>query len=383
MATLVLLVLERGLNKTSELIKVPQNMLMVGLFFCILMSHLVHTYLGGMIDAFSVFIINFLLFFIILNAINTERKFKVAFWLIVALITILAFQGIYQFSHEYGWAGQRITISDGGVNRINWIGIFNDPNDLALAFVVAIGALLAFLFSKTNAVIKLVTLPLIAVLLYGVYLTNSRGGMLALMATVFFYFVKRSKYIVLGVIIGAILVAALFAFGPSRMAVLSTDEESAYNRIDLWYAGMQMLKANPFFGVGFNMFTEDLPLTAHNSFVLAAAELGFVGLFFFVGLIYASFKCLSIIQKNDERLKDYAYGLQAGLVGFCAMAFFLSRTYIIFPYLIFALSGALFYVSRQQNKKIRFVFSSRDVAVTVFYSLDVLLLVLVVIKIGI
>jgi hypothetical protein len=109
-----------------------------------------------------------------------------------------------------------------------------------------------------------------------------------------------------------------------------------------------------------NMFTDDYPLTAHNSFVLAFAELGIVGYVFWVGLLYVSFKTFSIIQKHDPRLAPYAFGLQAGLVGFAAAAFFLSRTYILLPYLLVALSAAMLGVARRTNPECDFVFTRTD-----------------------
>jgi putative inorganic carbon (HCO3(-)) transporter len=199
---------------------------------------------------------------------------------------------------------------------------------------------------------------------------------------VLFYFTKRTRKFVLGGVIGFILAAVAVAFGPSRMAMLSVEEASAYNRMDLWYQGMQMLKHNPLFGVGYNMFQDQLAQTAHNSFVLAAAELGFFGLFFFVGLLYVSFKELSLVQKSDVALKSYALGIQSALVGFSAAAFFLSRTYIILPYMFFALAGALFFIARQRNKKIAFNFAMKDARNTAVLCLGVLLLVVIATKIG-
>lgn len=393
--TLVCLIFERSKGETPGLINVPQNRLIVGLFLAVIMSHVTHTYFEGMTLAIQSFYVNVVLFFIILNTLNTPRKFKIAVWFIAALILLLAFQGIFQASHGFGWAGQEITqdlsqmrnaatgeVIEHASFRINWVGIFNDPNDLALVFVIAVGIILAFIFSKTKLLVKLIGIPVLGTLLYGIYLTNSRGGMLALAATVLFYFTKRTRKFILGGVIGLVLVGAIFAFGPSRMALLSGQEDSAYTRMDLWYEGLQMFKRNPLFGVGYNMFQEELPQTAHNSFVLAAAELGFVGLFFFVGLIYASFKELSLIQKSDTALKSYALGIQSALVGFSAAAFFLSRSYIILPYMFFALAGALFFLARQKNKKIAFNFAMKDIRNTAVLSLGVLALVFITTKIG-
>ncbi|MDE2027096.1 MAG: O-antigen ligase family protein [Candidatus Omnitrophica bacterium] len=383
-ATVFFIFIERMGRGKVNLVRAPQNILMVGFFGSILMSHIAHHYFHGLIAAYSSFIVIFLLFFIVENCINTERKFKIAVWFIVLLISSLVLQGIYQFQHGYGWAGQPIIIE--GLKktpRITWVSIFNDPNDLALTFAVASGIVLAFIFGKARFFQRAAAIVLLGYLFYGIYLTNSRGGLLALMATIFFYAVIRTRKFFLGGVIGVLGSIAVFAFGPSREALMSAQEASANERIQLWYQGILMLKSNPLFGVGYNMFANIEPLTAHNSYVLAAAELGLVGLFFWMALIYSSFKGFALVARHDEGLKTYALGLQSGLVGFCAAAFFLSRTYVILPYLIFALSGSLLYIAHERNEEIKLTFDSKDFRKTFFLCVGVLLLIYILIKVGI
>jgi len=202
------------------------------------------------------------------------------------------------------------------------------------------------------------------------------------MATIFFFFVKKTRKFVLGGIIGGGFAAAVFALGPSRLGLISISEASAYSRVELWYQGIMMIKSNPLFGVGFNMYMNDLPQTAHNSYILAAAELGFVGLFFWMALIYCSYKGLSIVQDKSIELRPYAYGLQSGLIGFCSAAFFLSRTYVIIPYMLFALSGSLFHIAKQKNKDLVLKLTSRDYWNIGYLSIGVILLAYVVLKWG-
>jgi O-antigen ligase len=166
------------------------------------------------------------------------------------------------------------------------------------------------------------------------------------------------------------------------MALLSIQEESAYSRVDIWYQGLLLMKSNPLFGVGFNMFQDELPMTAHNSYVLAGAELGFIGLFFWIGLLYVAFKQFTLVQKCQTGLKKYALGLQSGLIGFCAAAFFLSRTYIILPYLFFALGGAIFYLTKQKNSKLSYNFNFKEARTVFFLSIAILMTIFTVIKIG-
>ena len=219
--------------------------------------------------------------------------------------------------------------------------------------------LLGEIFKRGFFLFKAVPLALAGVLIYGVYLSNSRGGLLALMAVFAYFFIKRSRWRVVGGFFGLALAALVFLFGPSRLGMMAGDE-SATGRLDAWYYGFQLLKASPIFGRGMNMFTDAYPLTAHNSFVLAFAELGLVGYFCWVGLLYVSFKTFTLVQQHDRRLAPYAFGLQAGLVGFSVAAFFLSRTYILLPYLFVALSAATLNIARRAHPACDFVFTGKD-----------------------
>lgn len=354
-AALFFMMAEMALGKRG-FVRAPHNGLMVGLCVAILLSHLAHTYIGGMIGSFIRFATNLVVYFLIVNIVTTAARLRAVLWLLIALSVTLAVQGIQQSASGIGWAGQPTL--DGG--RITWVGIFSDPNDLALAFVMWAPLLLGAIFTRGFFIFKLFPLGLLGVLVYGVYLTNSRGGLLALMAAFAYFFIRRSRWQVVGGTVGCAAAALIFLFGPSRLGMVSAGEESAANRLDAWYYGFQLLKSSPLFGRGMHMFTDDYPLTAHNSFVLAFAELGLVGYVLWVGLLYASFKALSIVQRHDRRLAPYAFGLQAGLVGFAAAAFFLSRTYVLLPYLLVALSAAALNVARRANPACDFVFTRRD-----------------------
>ena len=377
---------EQVLSQKKGFSKAPQNILMVFLFSCVLLSHIVHTYFFGLKEAFLAFLVIYVLFFILLNGINTSSKFIIVVWFVVFLIVALAFQGMFQIVNSYGWAGQPLTVQGGALSdlvvRINWVGIFADPNDLALTFVMVVGIILAFLFGRTNFFARIFTIFILASLLYGIYLTNSRGGLLALMATVYFFFVRRTRKFFWGGIIGGLLSFAVLFFGPSRTGMIQVGEASAYSRVELWYDGIMMMKSNPLFGVGFGMYTDKLPQTAHNSYILAGAELGFIGLFFWMALIYSSFKGMSIIQSRAPAFYNYALGLQSSLIGFCAASFFLSRTYVILPYMLFAFSGALMDITKNYDDSLDFRFTKRDAWITAGLSAGVILLAYVVIKIG-
>ena len=366
----VLALFHAGLTRKG-LVNVPHTGMLMALVAAVALSHLVHTYVGGMIGALTAFATIAVTYFLMINTVTSETRFRIVLWTVLALTALLAWQGVYQFQHLHGWAGQGMASN----RRIRWISIFNDPNDLALAFVIMVPVLVAILLKRGFIGLKIVPLGLLGLVLYAIFLTNSRGGMLGLMAAITFFFVKRSRWVVPGMTVGGCLAALVFTFGPSRLGLLSATDESAYGRLDAWYYGFQLLKSSPLFGAGFNMFTEDYPITAHNSFMLAASELGLVGLVAWVGLLYTAFKGLSLVQRHVARLAPYAYGLQAGLVGFGATAFFLSRTYNDLVYLLCGLSASLYHVAAQQTDLVVFRLTRRDLRNILLWALGSLLLI--------
>lgn len=324
--------------------------MMFGLLGAIILSHLSHFYISGAINSINGFVPTTTGFFLTICFIDSRQRLRLFIFLIIALSTILAFEGWLQFNYGFSHGGlaplyEDLPLPTGETlqsPRIRWYGVFNDPNDLGLALVLAVPFLLDMLLRR-QLILPLTSLPLISI---AIYYTNSRGTILAGLVAIGSYFVIRYRS-VSGALAGGLLAVVLFLFGPSRMSSVSAAEESAHGRIDAWYEAFQMFKANPLFGVGQGMFTDYHFLTAHNSFVLVFAELGFVGLFFFTGFFYFPYHWLwgNILKKGSKPLSNEEIGLvsaaYASLTGMAAAMFFLSRSYILLPFMIVALVSAL------------------------------------------
>jgi O-antigen ligase len=146
-----------------------------------------------------------------------------------------------------------------------------------------------------------------------------------------------------GLALGAIVAAPALALGGR-----STEEASASSqeRLEAWAVGLRLWRGSPLWGVGQNQFPEHHYITAHNSFVLAAAEMGTLGLLLFVGLYYLSFKIVLSGMKRYQKIPEAAdaqrwgRGLLAVLCGMVAGTFFLSLTYHPVIWLFFGLIGA-------------------------------------------
>lgn len=242
------------------------------------------------------------------------------------------------------------------IKRIRGLGLLHDPNDLALGLVMAF----PFLWAgwRQRAVVRntmLVWLPT-AVVLYGLYLTRSRGGAFAFVVTACAA-LSRKIGRVPAVLVFVALVSAGTAVSFASGRAVSADE-SVTGRFDAWSEGLQMLKAQPLLGVGYGLFIEHHELTAHNSLVLCFAETGLIGYFFWFGLIAITFIQLYQLQKLpgddaiDAQLRHWATTLQLSMLGFMTAAMFLSRTFIPMLYLLLGLSVALVLLARQAMRPV-------------------------------
>src|SRR5690606_13952047 len=123
-----------------------------------------------------------------------------------------------------------------------------------------------------------------AILLYALWLTRSRGGMLGLSVVLAYSMLQRTGPVRAGIAVAAFAMAVI-ATGATGGRGYSAGEASAGGRIDAWSEGLTMLGNHPVFGVGYGNFGEHHDYTAHNSFVLAFSELGLVGYLFWLALL--------------------------------------------------------------------------------------------------
>jgi putative inorganic carbon (HCO3(-)) transporter len=353
-ATIILTGLSLPANKEKNYSS-PVNLFVIGFFFTAILSHVSNTYLGGAISSAQDFGKNVLVYFLIVFLVNSEKKFNIYSSFLVMLSLVLAVQGIVQANTGVGMGG--VTTYQG---RIRALGIFNDPNDLALAMVMILPLSLRTLFQDRVFVSKVLNCVFIGIILYAVYLTNSRGGLLALIIMFSYFFGKKSKKLVLGGIIGISLLCIVVFLLSSRLTTVAIDDASAYGRVDAWYQGIQMLKGAPIFGVGYGLFTDYHYREAHNSFISVAAELGFVGLFLFVGIFYNVIRGLNFVAGEKITAEIDSFALQASLIGFCCAAFFLTRAYIVLPYIILALSVSLINISLDLEQKEKLKVTGKD-----------------------
>ena len=265
--------------------------------------------------------------------------------------------------------------SGAAVERFHAGSISYDANDLAFVIVIAL-PLMVYLFSISRLPLKVLVSGMIFISLYGVVLTQSRGGFLALVVVGLLILLRSRGGMATKV---GIIALALVVFGSlagvhywDRMFTILADDTGT-GRTEVWKTGLGILVTHPW-GVGIDNFTIAEGMvhggfgkwnTAHNSFLQLAVELGIVGFFVFIVLITATIRDLWRIQATPEEkaspktfrqqslsdalrvkgtlrpgLLPLANALETSLLGFVIGGFFLSQAYSPLLYCILALSLA-------------------------------------------
>jgi hypothetical protein len=226
--------------------------------------------------------------------------------------------------------------------RVRWRGTLADPNELALFISAALSFAFAAHASAKGGTRHLLLAGAFAISVACVVMTGSRSGQLVLLTVLMTYFVRR--YGLKGVVIAAMAAAPVIALGGRET---EGAESSALERIGALYDGFDFFRASPLFGLGCGQFVQNYFITAHNSYLLSAAELGFPGMVLWSCLLYVSVKIPYTVGARppvgmDPRLVPYGFALMTSFAGLLVGIFFLSFCYDTFLFMYLGLAGALF-----------------------------------------
>jgi hypothetical protein len=247
------------------------------------------------------------------------------------------------------------------------VGATYDPNDLAMVLVSVLPvALILLLLSGKWA--KIGYGSMMAAILIGIGLTGSRGGFLGLLCVAVFLLFQKvptrrgfarsrfsfSKVLVISAAVGVFMMLAPTIFWERMETMLNL--ESDYNmtaedgRLALWSDGIEMMLRRPI-GVGIGAFPAGQGMliggryqTAHNSVIQVGGELGFAGILVFLLLYRAAWRAPSsgMVEGREEgeaiRIKGYALGLRAAILGCFVTSMFLSQAYAPLLFALAALS---------------------------------------------
>jgi putative inorganic carbon (HCO3(-)) transporter len=347
---------------TRSLRDQPIALCVFGLFFLTLFAQITNP--GEMLRAgehFGKVMIYYILALSLLNSPGRIRVFLV--WLLLCLVllttlTILQYHGVIQISRtdsinklmelEIDKENGKIV----AVGRLQGTGIFADPNEFCGMLAAAIPLCFWALGSRHLAA-KALGLALLGLSFYGIALTRSRGGFLGLLGGLFVMMsgqlgLRKTLWLCL-----AGLPLLFLAFG-GRQTEISAREGTGQTRVQLWSEWLSRFRDAPLTGNGLPLGKEEdlqmdksadeLGLLAHNSYLQAFADWGFVGgALFIAAFVLALWGVGRLTQGQafilDPQLRRLQPFLLGALAGYAVSILSLSMTDRVPTYFMLALAG--------------------------------------------
>ena len=227
--------------------------------------------------------------------------------------------------------------------RIRGLGMLHDPNTYA-QFLLLILPLL-FVPKNDTGLGLLGWTAAVAItgpFLFAFYLTGSRGAVLGLAVLAGLYLVRRLRTTgaVLTAILGGLVLLTVNAYGTRSISM-----SGGMDRLSIWSDGMSYFKESPLWGIGPRNFADRFGMTAHNSYLLVAAELGIIGYFLWMSMSVVTLIQLSRIAQMADKLQPslvrWALALRISLGGYLFTSFFLSRAYELPLYMLLGMCGGI------------------------------------------
>lgn len=293
---------------------------------------------------FDLFLKLIIVYFLIINSVDKEEQLRP-----IEMAFIL---GLFEKT-LMGYFRTNIFGASATEERLSAIGIIGNSNDLAAIMLIALPFSLSLVKEVRNKIQKLGLegiIIFIHVLL--IWKTKSRGAIISLGVMSMAYVWIKSKKI--KILRPMILVVLLSLSGVLSLIDRRSDdvEGSTSNRLTFWRAGVNMAIRNPILGVGYEGFnshllqyangavgSEGANRTVHSNWILALSETGFVGFLFYMALWVSALVAA-------YRISEFYPHYFLAMVGYGSAITFLSHTYLLFPYILLALTlakGSLYF----------------------------------------
>jgi len=288
--------------------------------------------------------------------ISTQHRLQMTIRVIV-LVETFASTWMYKQYYIYHWPRP--------------LGPSADPNYEALSLVVTVPLAIWLARYEVRDLWKWVGRICSPILAFAVFVSQSRGGVLALVVMAALAWVNSRHKIRLMVGVAA-AAALMLAIGPGQMIkrlqqiqVQGTAETGAEvstrARVELAKAGINMMEAHPVFGIGLGQFKavefhynpvltdlEPDPHIAHNTYIQLGAEGGIPTLALYLAILMVTLATCRRARKEPGMPVDIAslaLSFQIGLIGIMVAEFFLSAQYVKEVWVLISLAPNLYAIS--------------------------------------
>jgi putative inorganic carbon (HCO3(-)) transporter len=309
-----------------------------------------------------------LLLFIVFSAVRERRHVLWVLW---------AFAGGAMLTALIGLGGATATEDVGPyAETIRLAGGIGDPNELAAILVPSLAVTVGLLATTQTPPVRLGLLAMLLVMALALFLTQSRGGLVALAVTSIvapvFAGPARPRVLAVVLTIAAFAISYYTLVAPPEQLerVTSFAAAGGTGRQDLWAISLKMFADRPVLGVGAGNFVVvepryairdidlqrpdlvvDTPQGAHNTYLHELTELGVVGAVVLaavlLGALGLAIRAIRRLEREEDRaLELLARSLVVGVVGMLAAFSFISAAHQEQLWLLLGVLAALGTVAR-------------------------------------
>ncbi len=299
-----------------------------------------------------------LIFVVMVNVLRTRRRLINLMWLSFAMGIYLSYMAIDLYMKgEFAVEDYRVAVNIGG--------IFENPNDMALHFVIITPLAIALALASKSKFSRIIYFAMATLFVSANMVTFSRGGFLGLLASGMVLAWKLGRKYRLNVTIASVVIGGsmiLLAPGNYGLRMLSIfipgldPVGSSDQRKELLERSILVTLRNPW-GIGIGNFpiVGVRNLVTHNAYTQVSAELGILGLIAYLIFMISPFRKLGAIERTlfAKDVNDWffylAIGLQASIVGYMVTSFFASVAYNWFIYYLIAYAVAFRRIYQIEN----------------------------------
>lgn len=251
--------------------------------------------------------------------------------------------------------------------RVGWNHLFENPNDFAALMIFPLGLVIAVWLSERNKLIRLLAFAGVSALPLVIFLTQSRGAILALAGGVFAYFLFQGKgrmktLLTIIAVAGVVAVLApkdvwtrmrnLQSATTSGELAAADDYGSAAQRFEIWKVAWKVHEAFPLTGVGWGAYpnahaefarrpgiaeTARGARDSHNTYLTLLAETGYVGFALWAAMLSAIVgNAIRAMRRVGRYVPEYALQIRVillALLSFGLAGMFGSFAHMSFLYL--------------------------------------------------
>ena len=315
--------------------------------------------------------LNVLLLFIVFSAVRSPHDLRLIVGAYIAGAALTAVVGL-----ATGTTTERISSAE--VGRLT--GQIGDPNEFAAVLVPAL-VIAAFLFAaRRGAVLRWALATCVLLFGIGLFLTQSRGGIVALVvafaATLLLAGPVRAKALAVILVVGALGISYFTLVAPPEALQRITHFSSGggSGREDLWTVAYRIWADHPVAGIGIGNFkivepryaldavdlervdlVVDTPKVAHNTYLHVLTELGLVGAIALAIVIVAALLAVrrairAFARTGNFELEVLARGIAIATIGMLAAFAFISAQYEKQLWLLIGLAAATATVARRADE---------------------------------